>query len=145
MMIEFKKIYVDKKAAGEDGEGVETMTKDDVQNFPIQAGGMLVGMYALIKYVGKEIVNPMILAYLGFCGGEAVKPLLSFVTGGASDKLDKKKLCHLKLTMLEIDQDVTVCDLCCWVVSYTMVAIYYFTKNWIYNNVLAITITYSGI
>ena len=103
MMIEFKKIYVDKKTGGEDGEGVETMTKDDVQNFPIQAGGMLVGMYALIKYVGKEIVNPMILAYLGFCGGEAVKPLLSFVTGGASDKLDKKKLFHMKLTVLEID------------------------------------------
>ena len=40
---------------------------------------MLLGMYALIKYVGKEIVNPMILAYLGFCGGEAVKPLLSTV------------------------------------------------------------------
>ena len=106
---------------------------------------MLVGMYALIKYVGKEIVNPLILAYLGLCGGEAVKPILSTVTGGASDELDKKKLFHVKLTMLEIDQDVTVCDLVCLPISFTMVAIYYFTKNWIYNNVLAIGITYSGI
>ena len=144
MMIEFKKIYVDKKES-EEGEGVETMTKDDVQNFPLQAGGMLVGMYALIKYVGKEFVNPMILAYLGFCGGEAVKPLLSMVTGGASDKLDKKKLFHMKLTMLEIDQDVTVCDIVCWIISFAMVGIYYVSKNWIYNNVLAIGITYSGI
>ena len=34
MVIEFKKIYVDKKER-EEGEGPETMSKDDVQNFPI--------------------------------------------------------------------------------------------------------------
>ena len=32
--IEFKKIYVDKKESKE-GEGVETMSKDDVQSFPL--------------------------------------------------------------------------------------------------------------
>ena len=34
MLIEFKKIYVDKKESKE-GEGVETMSKDDVQSFPL--------------------------------------------------------------------------------------------------------------
>ena len=34
MLIEFKKIYVDKKEIKE-GEGVETMSKDDVQSFPL--------------------------------------------------------------------------------------------------------------
>ena len=62
---EFKKIHVDKKA-GVEGEGIETMSKDDVMQFPIYAGGTLVALYALIKYVGKEVVNPLLLCYMGF-------------------------------------------------------------------------------
>ena len=101
LVIEFKKIHVDKR--GGDGEGVETMTKEDVQQFPLYAGGMLCGMYAAIKYFGKEIVNPLLLAYMGFGGGEAVKPVLSTVTGGAIDKFDKQKLFHVKLEFAGID------------------------------------------
>lgn len=121
------------------------MTKDDVQQFPLYAGAMLCGMYGAIKYFGKEIVNPLLLAYMGFGGGEAVKPVLSTVTGGAVDKLDKQKLFHVKLEFAGIDQDVTVLDLISLAVSYALVGIYVLTKNWIYNNVLAIGMCVSGI
>lgn len=66
---EFKKIHVDKKG-GEEGEdqGIETMTKEDAMQFPLYAGGMLCSMYGLIKVFGKEVVNPLLLSYMGFGG-----------------------------------------------------------------------------
>ena len=64
---------------------------------------MLCAMYGLIKYFGKEIVNPMLLAYMGFAGGESIKPVLSGLTGGASDKLDDRKLFYLKVEFLSLD------------------------------------------
>ena len=86
LMREFKKIHVDKNS-GRDGDvGVETMTKDDVKQFPFVAGATLCGMYGAIKYFGKEIINPLILAYLGLAGAESLKPLLSALSGGATDK-----------------------------------------------------------
>ena len=72
---EFKKIHVDKKAH-QDGEGIETMTKDDVMQFPLYAGGTLCVLYGLIKYVGKEVVNPLLLCYMGVGGSVSIKSLL---------------------------------------------------------------------
>ena len=64
---------------------------------------MLCAMYGMIKYFGKEIVNPLLLAYMGFGGGKSVKPLLSTLSGGATDKLDENKLFHVKLEFAGID------------------------------------------
>lgn len=144
LIAEFKKIHVNKRS-GEGGEGVETMTKEDVQQFPLYAGGMLCGMYGMIKYFGKEIVNPLLLAYMGFAGGESVKPILSGLTGGASDKYQENKLFHLKLDWAGIDLDVTVLDIFCLIISYSLVAIYMITKYWVYNNLLAIGMCVNAI
>ena len=143
LMKEFKKIHVDKKSGGD--AGVETMTKDEVQQFPLYAGGMLCAMYGLIKYFGKEVVNPILLAYMGFAGGESVKPILSGITGGATDKYQEKKICHLKFDMMSLDLEITVLDIFCLIISYAMVGIYVLTKNWIYNNVLAIGMCVNAI
>lgn len=72
---EFKKIHVDKKASVE-GEGIETMSKDDVMQFPLYAGGTLCVLYGLIKYVGKEVVNPILLCYMALGGSQSIKGLL---------------------------------------------------------------------
>ena len=106
---------------------------------------MLCGMYGLIKYFGKEIVNPLLLAYMGFGGAESIKPLLSSITGGATDKFEEMKLVHIKLDFAGVDWHVTVLDIICLIISYLLVAIYVITKNWIYNNVLAIGMCIGGI
>ena len=72
---EFKKIHVDKKGS-QDGEGIETMSKDDVMQFPLYAGGTLCALYGLIKYFGKEVVNPLLLGYMGLGGSVSIKSLL---------------------------------------------------------------------
>lgn len=91
------------KKAGVDGEGIETMTKDDVMQFPIYAGGTLCVLYGLIKYLGKEVVNPILLAYMGLGGSVSVKSLLLSTGMPIFDSLDGKVLFHLKIGFLEID------------------------------------------
>ena len=49
---------------------------DDAKMFPVYAGGTLVSMYAAIKFFGKEIVNPLILAYMGVGGSTGIKGAL---------------------------------------------------------------------
>jgi len=99
---EFKKIHVDKKGSSE-GEGIETMSKDDVMQFPLQAGGTLLGMYGLIKFVGKEVLNPIILSYMGIGGSVSIKSLLLSLNIKTFEELDEKKLFHLKIGFLELD------------------------------------------
>jgi hypothetical protein len=44
------------------------VSKEDAMQFPLYAGAMLCGLYGLIKYFGKEIVNPLLLGYMGLGG-----------------------------------------------------------------------------
>ena len=139
---EYKKIHVDKKAHVE-GEGIETMSKDDVMQFPIYAGGTLCVLYGLIKFVGKEVVNPILLCYMAIGGSLSIKSLLASIP--AFEKLDEKKLFHLKVAFLELDEEITPLSLISLAVSGVMVAIYIITKSWIYNNVLAIMLSINAI
>ena len=141
---EFKKIHVDKKKSGE-GEGIETMSKDEVMQFPIYAGGTLVTLYFLIKYLGKEVVNPLLLTYMAIGGSVSIKSLLESLNIPALESLDQKKLFHLKLKALDLDQDVTLLDLLSLAISGIMVGIYLLTKSWIYNNVLATLISINAV
>ena len=141
---EFKKIHVDKKAASEEGEGIETMSKDDVMKFPLYAGGTLCALYGLIKYFGKEVVNPLLLSYMALGGSVSIKALLLSL-GPTFEKVDEMKLFHMKIGFLEIDQDITVLDLLCLAISGVMVGIYILTKSWIYNNILATLLSINAI
>ena len=144
LIAEFKKIHVDKKA-GVDGEGIETMSKDDVMQFPLQAGGTLLGMYALIKFVGKEVLNPILLSYMGVGGSVSIKSFLLSTGVPKFEELDQKKLFKLKITYLEIDQFVTPLDFVALAISGTLVVIYLVSKSWIFNNVLATLMSINAI
>ena len=117
---------------------IETFTLDDAKQFPLYAGGTLVSLYALIKVFGKEIVNPIILAYMGLGGSTAIKAAVLSLTNGTLDHLDEKVLVHIKIKQLSIDMHVTVLDIISVLISGAAVAVYVITKNWIYNNILAI-------
>jgi hypothetical protein len=44
--------------------------------FPLYAGGMLMFLYGLIKYFGKEVVNHLLLGYMGFGASTGIKGLI---------------------------------------------------------------------
>ena len=79
------------------------MTKDDVMQFPLYAGGTLCGLYGLIKYFGKEVVNPLLLCYMAIGGSVSIKDFLLSLGIPFFEGLEQKKLFKLKIGFLEID------------------------------------------
>lgn len=98
MIKNFKKIYVDKS---KEASSVETISKEDAMQFPLYAGGMLCFLYGMIKYFGKEIVNPMLLGYMGLGASTGIKDLLLKVNNVG--KLDERKLLKLKVEKIGLD------------------------------------------
>lgn len=111
--------------------------------FPVYAGGMLCFLYGLIKYFGKEVVNPLLLGYMGLGASTGIKGLLVRVP--ALSALDEPKLVKIKVEKLSLDLEVSRLDLVSLVLSYIGVGIYIYTKNWLFNNLLAILFCVHGI
>ena len=87
MVSEMKKAHIDEKKEGEPTT-IETVTNKDALQFPIYAGGMLVGLYFLIKFFGKDVVNYLLLVYIAIGGATGMKALLLSLTGSALSHLD---------------------------------------------------------
>ena len=141
---EFKKIHVNKDTSGKE-EGVETMTMSEVMQFPLYAGAMLTGMYFAIQYFGKDVVNSLILSYMALCNSQSVKGLLMMSGWDQFEKLEDKKLFHLKLDFLGLDMDVTPMDFVGFGGSAIAMYFYLLTKNWLFNNIIATLVSISGI
>lgn len=137
MIENFKKVYVDKT-----GSSVETLSKEDAMQFPLYAGGMLCFLYGMIKYFGKEIVNPLLLGYMGLGAATGIKGLLVHTQLA---KLDEKKLLKLKVEKIGLDLEVSQLDLISLVIAYSAVGVYIYTKNWLFNNILATLFCVHGI
>lgn len=136
----FKAVHVDKK---KDSSSIETISNSDAMQFPLYAGAMLCTLYGLIKYFGKEVVNPLLLAYMGLGSSTGIKGLLQPIP--AANKFDNKKILHLKLKQINFELEVSLLDLVCLTISYAAVAVYIYTKNWIFNNILATLFCVHGI
>jgi len=121
------------------------MTKEDVMQFPLYAGGTLCVLYGLIKYLGKEVVNPLLLSYMAVGGSVSIKSLLLSTGATLMEDLDAKVLFHLKIGFMEIDTDITVLDIISLLISFAMVGFYILTKSWIYNNILASLLSVNAV
>lgn len=96
----------------------------------------------MIKYFGKEIVNPLLLGYMGLGASTGIKGVL-LATPLA--KLDEKKLLKLKVEKIGLDLEVSPLDLVSLVFAYSAVGVYIYTKNWLFNNILATLFCVHGI
>jgi hypothetical protein len=101
MLTENEEGPFDGKKEGEQS-AVETVTTKDALQFPLYAGAMLVGLYAVIKIFGKDAVNYFILVYIAIGGGTGMKAMLQSLTGEALDKLDEAKIIDFKFKGIEI-------------------------------------------
>lgn len=140
MISNFKAVFVDKKKQASE---IETITKEDAMQFPLYAGGMLCFLYGLIKYFGKEVVNPLLLGYMGLGASTGIKGLL--VNVEALSKMDQKKLVKLKVEKIGLDLEVSPLDIISLLIAYAAVAFYLLTKNWLFNNILAMLFCVHGI
>jgi minor histocompatibility antigen H13 len=90
----------------------------------------------MIKFLGKESVNYFILAYIAVGSTTGIKALLQSFTGTALNGLDESKLINIKNKFVELV--VTPLDIICFILSIIVVAIYFVSKSWIFNNIIAI-------
>lgn len=51
----------------------------------------------------------------------------------------------MKVDAIGLDLEISPLDLLCLAAAAVMVAIYIYTKNWIYNNILATMVSINGI
>jgi hypothetical protein len=112
MIAEFKKVYIQ----GKKSENIEKLTASDAAQFPIMAGVMLVGLYVLIKFFGKESVNYFLLIYIAIGSSTGIKALISSFAGGKLDSLDEAKLIDIKHKWLELS--ISPLDLVCLILSF---------------------------
>jgi minor histocompatibility antigen H13 len=96
----------------------------------------------MIKYFGKEIVNPLLLGYMGLGASTGIKGLLLHTSLA---KLDEKKLIKLKVEKISLDLEVSPLDLISLIIAYSAVGVYILTKNWLFNNILATLFCVHGI
>lgn len=113
--------------------------------FPLLAGGVLCGLYALIKFFGKEVVNPLLLTYMGIGSATGIKAGLKAVSGKSLDSLDEKPVISLHVKQIYLELDLTLLDILSLCLSGVAVAVYIISKNWVYNNLLAINTCVHGI
>jgi minor histocompatibility antigen H13 len=97
---------------------------------------MLLFLYAIIKYFGKDTVNYLILVYIALGGATGMKALLLSLTGGAVQKMDEALVLDFKIKSFEVK--VSQLDMIGFVMSLVSVAFYVWSKSWVYNNILAV-------
>ena len=138
MLAEIKKGHLDEKPAdGQQQQTIETVTTKDALQFPLYAGGMLLGLYCIIKFFGKDAVNYLLLVYIAIGGATGMKALLQSLTGNALQSVEDIRVFSFKFKDW-IDLQVSALDLVGLVMSVTSVAFYVWSKSWIYNNILAV-------
>lgn len=97
---------------------------------------MLCGLYALIKFFGKDVVNYVILVYIAIGGATGMKALILSLTGTAFESVDEKKVIDIKHKWLELQ--VSMLDIVGLILSLISVGFYVWSKSWVYNNILAV-------
>jgi minor histocompatibility antigen H13 len=115
---------------------IETISNKDALQFPLYAGGMLMFLYVLIKIFGKESVNYFLLVYIAIGSTTGIKAFIQSFTGDSLSGLDEAKLINIKTKWLELV--VSPLDVICFILSCIGVAIYFVSKSWIINNMIAI-------
>lgn len=132
---QIKAVHIEGK--GEDAN-IEKMSFNDAWQFPIVAGCTLCSLYFAIQYFGKDTVNYFLLCYIAIGGTVGIKSMIQSFMPGKFDHIDKDLLIDFSIKMIDLELKVTQFDIYCFVISAIQMALYVYTKSWIYNNILAL-------
>ena len=135
MLRQIKKVHIDKSG---ESSCIENMSFSDAWQFPVVAGATLCSLYFSMEYFGKESVNYFIMVYIAMGGTTGIKSLMQAFFGNTFDAYDKDYLIDIVVKRIGLELQVTLFDLFCFFISGIQMGLYIWTKNWIYNNVLAL-------
>ncbi|CAM9356896.1 unnamed protein product [Chrysoparadoxa australica] len=117
----------------------ETISSEDAYKFPIMGSAVLFGLYVLIKFIKKELLNMLLSAYFSALGAitlaSTVDPMVHMLI--TSERKFGKKF-NLKV-MGEVDLTFTPSQAVSFLLGSVFSAIYFKTKHWAMNNVFGIS------
>jgi minor histocompatibility antigen H13 len=122
------------------GAGGQVLQTDDAAMFPVMGSAVLFGLFVVLKYLGTKYVKLMIttgiVSMCTFGIGKNVDEIVALVRRKALKPLFRAPY---------FDEDVTLLELCGWIVGGSMAAGYIFTKNWIINNIFGVSFCILGV
>lgn len=118
------------------------MAAKDAYMFPVVGSSVLFGLYCLIKYFGKEIVNKLLLGYFVFACSVPLKALIKIILKDKAEEMDKTNALEVgpfDLKVTKIDKiEMTPLDFVALVISAILGVLYVLTDHWMTNNFLGI-------
>lgn len=140
-------IYIGSKKSNklkeEKSEDVEKMATKDALKFPIIGSAVLFGIFLVVKYIRKDLINLLVSIYFalfgGVCVGNTARPLFNFIIGKQNGS-KKIVIFSEKFLTLEISEILGML-----LVGFPISVFWAITKNWIANNVLGISFAIEAI
>lgn len=132
-----------------DDSNTESIGSKEALRFPLVASCFLVGLYVLVKYLNKDLVNVVLSVYftfLGICclkgyvrlvGEDVMKPCLP--------KFEVQRKIQIPYMKDPWDCGFDACDVVCYALAGVVGLFYFSSKHWILNNLLGIAFAIYGV
>ena len=132
-------------------EDRDCVTVEDAQKFPVIGSAVLFGLFLILKIIPKDLVNLLLSIYFSSIGTFSIAALIEPLTSPlgplvyGSDKPREIGGVFDIWFVGPIPLVFTALELCCFAVSIPIAVIYFQTKHWLLNNLLAISFAVQGI
>jgi len=132
----------------EDDPG-ETIGSKEALRFPLVASGFLVGLYILVKYLNKDLVNVVLSVYFTFLGICCLKGyILSILEKQLKPLLPSFAFKHqfqFPLVKEPWDCSFDSSDVVCYCLAGAVGLVYFSSKHWVLNNLLGLAFAVYGV
>jgi len=126
----------------------EVLKKEDAYQFPLFGSASLFSLYLAFKFLDKELVNLLIGLYFCAIGCVALYATIAPPSYGPSISMDWKyehRLLPKFISPLEIQFNVSACEILVFIGCMIFCGFYFSTKHWALNNILGICFCLQGI
>lgn len=120
-------------------ETEKPLTSDESWKMPLTAGFVLVGLFMLFKYIGKEYVNYALVGYFSFLGFCSIKFWIDILCEDVSIFQPLKDMDVAKVEVyrwFEGKLDISVFDVIGYLISAAIIAVYIYFRDWVSNNII---------
>jgi len=120
-------------------ETEKPLTSDESWKMPLTAVFVLVGLFILFKYIGKEYVNYALVGYFSLLGLYSVKFWIDNLTEDISlfQPLRELEVAHIEVyRWFKGKYDVSAFDLLGYIISSVIIGIYIYFRDWVSNNII---------
>lgn len=125
------------KEASPPGEQ-DTISQEDAMKFPLVGSAVLFGLFLVLKFFDKDVVNLLFSVYFSGLGAVSLQALLVPLTMPLQSPDDSA----IKLPLIG---RATMYELLCWLAGVVVAAAYFKTKHWALNNLLGFSFSVHGI